>query len=232
MGLSLLNMGNKLTYVHSGDSLPRQLRAGVSYQHPFPNRQLVTITADLPYYMVDQTVNPAMGVDFSLGLISLRAGYQTDRDLGNFSVGAGFLFGSSSLDYAFGLVNDLNPRHQISFSFQFGSSVAREPAIIFPVTEKLESPLPSVSVNENTGAKRMTLGVLDVSKSTKNSRQSDVIEAPVERRVYVVQPGDTLSIISKKCYGSPLLWKKIYVANQHIIRQPENIKAGQKILIP
>jgi hypothetical protein len=39
----------------------------------------------------------------------------------NISLGTGFVMGGTSLDYAFGLVNDTNSLHRVSFSFRFGT---------------------------------------------------------------------------------------------------------------
>ncbi len=52
-------------------------------------------------------------------------------------------------------------------------------------------------------------------------------------RIHIVQPGQTLSDISKIYYGTNLGWKKIYEANKEILpRGPDTIKAGMKIAIP
>lgn len=47
---------------------------------------------------------------------------------------------------------------------------------------------------------------------------------------YVVQPGDTLSIISQKVYGDMYLWEKIAVANG--IVNVDNIEEGIVLKIP
>jgi len=51
-------------------------------------------------------------------------------------------------------------------------------------------------------------------------------------RYYVVQPGDTLSKIAAKFYGSGKEYIKIYEANQDIISKPELIYPGQRLRIP
>ncbi len=52
--------------------------------------------------------------------------------------------------------------------------------------------------------------------------------------IYVVKRGETLSEISAKpeIYGTSKKWKKIYEANQDKIKDPNKIKAGQKLKIP
>jgi nucleoid-associated protein YgaU len=49
---------------------------------------------------------------------------------------------------------------------------------------------------------------------------------------YVVQKGDTLQKISEKIFGTTQKWKKIYEANKNILKSPDRIRAGQKLVIP
>jgi LysM repeat protein len=51
-------------------------------------------------------------------------------------------------------------------------------------------------------------------------------------QVYVVQGGDTLWSIAQHFYGNPLLWSRIYYANQSQIHDPNMIYPGQKFTIP
>jgi LysM repeat protein len=51
-------------------------------------------------------------------------------------------------------------------------------------------------------------------------------------RTYIVQPGDTLSGISEKIYGTPAdaLW--LYQVNKSVIRNPNLIYVGQRLILP
>jgi len=49
-------------------------------------------------------------------------------------------------------------------------------------------------------------------------------------QTYTVQPGDTLSKISKRFYGDPNKYPQIAKANN--LENPDQIKAGQQLLIP
>jgi nucleoid-associated protein YgaU len=49
---------------------------------------------------------------------------------------------------------------------------------------------------------------------------------------YVVQKGDTLQKISNKVYGTTKKWKKIFEANKDILKDPDEIKPGQTLIIP
>ena len=51
--------------------------------------------------------------------------------------------------------------------------------------------------------------------------------------MYVVKPGDNLSVISAKFYGTSSKWQTIYAANKAVIGpNPNLICAGQHLFIP
>lgn len=49
---------------------------------------------------------------------------------------------------------------------------------------------------------------------------------------YEVKKGDSLSKIAEHFYGDPMLYTKIFEANQDIIKDPNLIHPGQKLRIP
>jgi nucleoid-associated protein YgaU len=51
-------------------------------------------------------------------------------------------------------------------------------------------------------------------------------------REYIVATGDTLSHIALKYYGNRFTWEKIYEANKPIMKNPNYIYVGQRIIIP
>jgi nucleoid-associated protein YgaU len=57
-------------------------------------------------------------------------------------------------------------------------------------------------------------------------------QARAKVRTYQVQPGDTLSSISRKVYQSPNRWKDILDANQNQLSNPDELKPGQTIILP
>ena len=58
--------------------------------------------------------------------------------------------------------------------------------------------------------------------------------AETSRPVYTVRAGDTLVAIARKHYGNDgeRLWKNIYEANRQVLRDPNRLAAGQKLVIP
>ena len=49
---------------------------------------------------------------------------------------------------------------------------------------------------------------------------------------YTVQPGDTLSSISKRFYGTSNRWRQIFKANRDRLASPESLSQGQTIRLP
>jgi len=53
-----------------------------------------------------------------------------------------------------------------------------------------------------------------------------------QQRTYTVQPGDSLSKISKEVYGKPSEYMKIFEANRDVLNDPNKISPGQTPKIP
>jgi len=51
-------------------------------------------------------------------------------------------------------------------------------------------------------------------------------------KIYEVVSGDSLSKIAKREYGNANEWKRIFEANQDILKDPDKIYPGQKLKIP
>ena len=54
----------------------------------------------------------------------------------------------------------------------------------------------------------------------------------VKKEYYVVQKGDTLQSISQKVFKTTQKWKSIYEANKHVLKSPDRIRPGQKLVMP
>jgi nucleoid-associated protein YgaU len=56
--------------------------------------------------------------------------------------------------------------------------------------------------------------------------------AAAKKRVYVVQPGDSLSKIAKEVLGDASRWPEIFEANKDQIKDPNLIHPGQELRMP
>jgi NitT/TauT family transport system substrate-binding protein len=54
----------------------------------------------------------------------------------------------------------------------------------------------------------------------------------VTAQQYVVKAGDTLSKIAERFYNSAFKWEKIYEANRDVVKNPNYIYIGMKLMIP
>jgi nucleoid-associated protein YgaU len=52
------------------------------------------------------------------------------------------------------------------------------------------------------------------------------------KETYVLQPGDTLSKIADRFYHDPARWRLIYDANREVLVAPDDVTAGETIVIP
>ena len=51
-------------------------------------------------------------------------------------------------------------------------------------------------------------------------------------KIYVVESGDSLSVIAKKVYGDAGRWQDILEANKATVKDPNLIRVGQELVIP
>jgi len=71
-------------------------------------------------------------------------------------------------------------------------------------------------------------------RPSKDTPPMKTYQGPAEKlqELYVVKKGDTLQKISNDFYGTTKRWKKIYEANKKVLKAPDLIKEGQKLVIP
>ncbi|MDH7598083.1 MAG: LysM peptidoglycan-binding domain-containing protein [Sedimentisphaerales bacterium] len=58
------------------------------------------------------------------------------------------------------------------------------------------------------------------------------VPPPRPQRVHVVREGETLSDIAERYYGTPNRWLRIYKANESVIKDPDRIYPGMRLVIP
>ncbi|OVE78188.1 hypothetical protein BVX98_01010 [bacterium F11] len=219
-GLALQNIGSKLQYVSVKNDLPRMARAGITMKF-IPYKYITTLLIDSAYSLNNNELIPSAGLETWIGPLALRAGYKGGSDLEAISFGTGFRFGNASLDYAFGLVDQLDSRHRVSFGLRFGN------IRVFP--DFVNKP--------NTRVKRIRKAKKPLPLYTPWKRNSTVAikrhaGTTIAPHHYVVKKGDTLKSISKKYYGYDVFWDEIYNANRHILNHSETLPVGQKIILP
>jgi nucleoid-associated protein YgaU len=98
------------------------------------------------------------------------------------------------------------------------------------------SPEKEVYLNEN-GKESVSGAGLGSSKMpqivySEPSSDAGINAGGAQKEYYVVQNGDTLQKISQKLFGTSQKWQSIYDANRRILKSPDRIRSGQKLVIP
>lgn len=126
-GLSLNNLGQGMKYLNQADPLPTALNLGLS-----ANTGPLNLTGGLSQGLKGTGTTLNFGVEFSMGIVSLRAGMNALGTKGNkvsgaagllegLSSGLGLRYGLARLDYAVGQGSaDLGISHRMSLTLQFG----------------------------------------------------------------------------------------------------------------
>ncbi len=70
------------------------------------------------------------------------------------------------------------------------------------------------------------------SETTAQPPQPAADSAQPKSRIHIIQKGETLSAISQQYYGSPNKWQKILDANRSVLKNPDNLTPGTKLIIP
>ncbi len=65
-----------------------------------------------------------------------------------------------------------------------------------------------------------------------NEKAAPAATAKSAAQQYTVKAGDTLSKLAEQVYGSTGKWEKIYEANREILKNPNYIYVGMKLMIP
>lgn len=212
LGLALQNYGSNLNYSGGSETLPRQVRAGLSFAlNPFSLPSHVLTEA--VYQDSTQKIEPALGLEMVTGPLAFRVGYRGGMDQDEFTVGTGFFWGTSSLDYSFGFADQLNSTQRISFSNRFGG-----PPATALIVKKF--PEPAVAPAITFQAPRQVYEIKPAGGISPAAR------------VYFVRQGDTLKSIAKAVYGREDMADEILRSNQHLLTKPDDLKPGQRILIP
>ncbi|MBV9080261.1 MAG: PorV/PorQ family protein, partial [Elusimicrobia bacterium] len=235
VGGALQNLGTQLKFVNEGDNLPRIARMGASYALSPKHGTLLLV--DVEHLMNEGETRPAIGIETRVGPLALRAGYRISSTQNEFSMGTGFAFGRSSLDYAFGMsAQDLKSSQRVSYSFRFGGPGGGNSLFVKPASQAANE-LVSMPAAPAPVAKTGSAGKLSSEKGADKGLSSSKgasasANASPKRRIYVIKDGDTLAKIAKNVYGDAKMWRTIYLANRHLISSPTDVEPGMKITLP
>jgi nucleoid-associated protein YgaU len=72
----------------------------------------------------------------------------------------------------------------------------------------------------------------DTSLADKVEKKMAEMAAKKEAKMYVVQPGDSLSKIAKEKLGDAARWPEIFELNKDQIEDPNLIQVGQELRLP
>ncbi len=129
-GISIQNIGGKITYDRVGDELPLTVRGGFSYKVKMGTDHQGIFSADL-VKPNDSSLREHFGIEYLYkDMVAVRAGYRLGQDLGAISIGIGMVHKGLTFDYGLGFSEAMNNFHRISFNLRFG--VEREaPEVYF-----------------------------------------------------------------------------------------------------
>jgi hypothetical protein len=120
IGLSVANLGSKLQFVRESEELPITLRLGGAYRSP---SRYWGISSDV-VWVKDQDVEAKIGGEVWVWPehLALRMGANSSNDISNtgFTAGAGFLWDDLAVDYAYVPQDDVEDKHLMSLTYQFG----------------------------------------------------------------------------------------------------------------
>jgi nucleoid-associated protein YgaU len=74
--------------------------------------------------------------------------------------------------------------------------------------------------------------VRESAQSPKTQTAGATVSGGQSARTYIVQPGDSLSQISKQFYGNANQYMRIFQANRDQLSNPNQIQPGQRLVIP
>jgi nucleoid-associated protein YgaU len=96
--------------------------------------------------------------------------------------------------------------------------------ITLPTPQEQLSPLMPVSAPEQAPVIQPQQNRTEINLDKKEQARPE--------RIHIVQPNQTLWSIAGQYYGKAESWKKIFDANRKVIKDPNKLSVGTKLLIP
>ena len=81
-----------------------------------------------------------------------------------------------------------------------------------------------ITVNESLASQQ--------AQAPKTQTAGASVSGGQQSRTYTVKSGDSLSKISREFYGDANQYMRIFEANKHILKDPNQIQPGQELTIP
>ena len=95
-----------------------------------------------------------------------------------------------------------------------------------------EKPSELMKLRDNLNHMMDTSNQENSSSDYSKAIEKEIVVRSNEMKIIVVQKGDTLSKIAQKAYGRKEDYRKIFIANPEVLKNPNEIFIGQKLRIP
>jgi nucleoid-associated protein YgaU len=109
-------------------------------------------------------------------------------------------------------------------------SVTEESRVSKKAPQEVTIPAPAVKYKSPAGKAVTESAVEEEARIT--TVEIEEIEKEEAFTDYTVQNGDTLQKISMKFFGTTKKWKKIFNANQDVLKTPDKVRPGMVLKIP
>lgn len=117
-GAAVQNLSHGRQPVDMEDYLPRMARVGMAYSLSGRGTQ-PTLVVDAPYYFQDDSLKPSVGLAMTMGSLAVRTGYRAGRASEKISFGAAWSLGRTTLEYVYGMAEQLDALHKTRLSLKF-----------------------------------------------------------------------------------------------------------------
>lgn len=118
LGMSIQNVGTEIKYKEEGDPMPLVARAGGSYKITMGQAHEGLLALDLVKEN-DEDFTAHLGAEYwYANIIALRLGYKAGYDLESLTTGFGVRWQMMQIDYAFGMLSELDHTHKVSLSLR------------------------------------------------------------------------------------------------------------------
>jgi hypothetical protein len=125
-GLSVMNLGGKLTYVSEGDPLPTTYRGGAAYTMRNLAGGDLLLAASGEYRAFEKDYRYGLGVEYEVAkTYYLRGGWRIESDAGGPTFGFGFREGAWQIDYGYETGRVFTSQHRFSLVWRFRAPWSR-----------------------------------------------------------------------------------------------------------